>query len=606
MPEQDNRNKPVTTPPLNELANATENSGTEENKTDDFSCSPKKFSKAWLKQAGRKLWDFLTSPFTSNLKLFLTLLVIAFAPIACYAAVGVIANGITIKGVLPILSVWFASYFFEEWLLTLVCQAVSCVSKAASKAIKAVLIALVSVMSIINLGCLLTLNSVFSNEHIFLMRDTHSYESTGFFSQYFTGTVWMQCIMCVIIVGIILYFIWRTKSQSKHRSKIIAIILSGILLLSSIALVIRHISLRTNGYFGKQSILVQYGQWDDVMTAIFIKEVEMENPEPQLDLSEAHLPDNIIILMGESASRDHMSVYGYNLPTTPYFDSLRDDSLIVVMSNAESPASNTNSSFSHFMTTDSSTALDPDNREYYRYETLPSIAKAMGYTTAWISNHVKNNRYGNVVSAFADMCDYECFIPYSGRVYDTELLTPVREYAQSNDSARFVFIHLMGSHPLFDAHYPESFSRFDPTDYEGFATKRQSELIPAYDNSIAYTDSVISEIIPMFDDREALIVYLSDHGLDLFKSSKNLCGHGQISNAVSYGAAIRIPLVFYATPKFREKFPTEIERLERSKENHINITNLIPTLLDLFNVKFIDKPAYVTENSAIVGLRQNN
>lgn len=596
MTEQDNRNKPVTTPPLNELDATVKNRGADsENQDRNLRL------KSRLLNALHRIGDFILSPFISNLKLFLTLLVIAFAPIACYATVGVIANGIALKGVLPILSVWFTSYFFEEYLLTLVFQLIRLLSKTAAKVYQAIIIALISVMSIINLGCLLTLNSVFSNEHIFLMRDTHSYESTGFFSQYFTGAVWMQCIVCVIVVGIILYFVWRFKSQSKRRSKRIALILSAILVLSSAALIIRHISLRTNGYFGNQSILVQYGQWDDVVTAIFIEEVEMENPEPQLDLSEARLPENIIILLGESASRDHMSLYGYGLPTTPYFDSLQDDSLIVVMTDAESPASNTNSSFSHFMTTDCSTALAPDNREYYRYETLPSIAKAMGFTTAWISNHVKNSRYGNVVSEFADMCDYECFIPSSGRVYDTELLTPVREYAHSNDSARFVFIHLMGSHPLFDAHYPESFSRFDPSDYDGFATERQSELIPAYDNSIAYTDSVISEIIPMFDDREALIIYLSDHGLDLFKSSKNLCGHGQLSNAVSYGAAIRIPLVFYATPKFRENFPDEIERLKKSRENHINTTNLIPTLLDLFNVRFRDKPAYVAENSALSG-----
>lgn len=37
-------------------------------------------------------------------------------------------------------------------------------------------------------------------------------------------------------------------------------------------------------------------------------------------------PDaNIVIIMGESLHREYMSMYGYNINTTPYLDELKKD-----------------------------------------------------------------------------------------------------------------------------------------------------------------------------------------------------------------------------------------------------------------------------------------
>lgn len=97
---------------------------------------------------------------------------------------------------------------------------------------------------------------------------------------------------------------------------------------------------------------------------------------------------NIIIFSGDGISANHMSVYGYERPTTPFLKSARDEFLIA--DNHFTNASDTGGSVISLLTgklpTTTRVIYPPDVlRGDDSYEHLPGLLKKMGYYTADIS-----------------------------------------------------------------------------------------------------------------------------------------------------------------------------------------------------------------------------
>ncbi|MDG6693219.1 sulfatase-like hydrolase/transferase, partial [Staphylococcus aureus] len=81
-----------------------------------------------------------------------------------------------------------------------------------------------------------------------------------------------------------------------------------------------------------------------------------------------------------------------------------------------------------------------------------------------------------------------------------------------------IVLHLMGSHgPAYYRRYPDNFRRFTPTcDTNEIQNCDRQALINTYDNTILYTDDVLSRTIDALRKRQdtmnTALVYLSDHG----------------------------------------------------------------------------------------------
>ena len=68
--------------------------------------------------------------------------------------------------------------------------------------------------------------------------------------------------------------------------------------------------------------------------------------------------------------------------------------------------------------------------------------------------------------------------------YDESLLAYLKEVPQNQDN--FVVVHLIGSHFNFENRYPPAFTKFgEPGKYD---------LIPNYENTVAYTDHILQSI----------------------------------------------------------------------------------------------------------------
>ncbi|RKX65396.1 MAG: hypothetical protein DRP42_04810, partial [Tenericutes bacterium] len=116
------------------------------------------------------------------------------------------------------------------------------------------------------------------------------------------------------------------------------------------------------------------------------------NSRPVEELAEAewisHGLPNILILSGDGISANHMSLYGYERPTTPFMDSVQDEFLIAEnhFTNASDTGGSVISLLSGKLPTTTRVIYPPDVlRGSDSFQHLPGLLKKMGYYNADIS-----------------------------------------------------------------------------------------------------------------------------------------------------------------------------------------------------------------------------
>jgi hypothetical protein len=128
---------------------------------------------------------------------------------------------------------------------------------------------------------------------------------------------------------------------------------------------------------------------------------------------------NVLLLTNDSLEARYMSVYGYGKRTTPFLETLRDETLFC--ENAFSNACRTYGSLVVFLTgkrPTSTRVLDPPSMVYdeARHEHLPGILKKHGYRTLQLTmKHYADAADANLVGAF-DLANYDWEMLRLGRV----------------------------------------------------------------------------------------------------------------------------------------------------------------------------------------------
>lgn len=304
-------------------------------------------------------------------------------------------------------------------------------------------------------------------------------------------------------------------------------------------------------------------------------------PFPETAKSE-YKADNVILIIGESASRDHLSIYGYPLATTPRADAMRDS--IYIFTDAVAPSTKTANVMPRLLTfmPDS-----PDAREWYDYPGMLPLFKALGYHTAWISNQERTGKWSNLSGILSQDADEVNFIgptateDYIYRRYDEGLLAPFRKSLTQNMRQRqLICLHLMGSHNAYAARYPEDRNHITADDelrhtpHRPWLTRDKAAVVAQYDNSIAYTDSIVAEIIHTAAnlDKPSIVVYLSDHGDNVY-DDRDFVGRDP--------KYVKVPLIVYANKAYVEKNPEIIKAMQKALHKPLSTASLIHMLLTL-------------------------
>jgi len=270
---------------------------------------------------------------------------------------------------------------------------------------------------------------------------------------------------------------------------------------------------------------------------------------------------NIIIVIGESASRNHMSCFGYKRETTPFFDTLKESNISTnIFAKAISPGNRTSLALPLELTDANVGSFN----DFFHTFSLVSFFKQNGYFTYWISNQGKVGKFDNYITSMAKEADKSYFynLDFSSAGLDMKVVDKFKKlYNSKQNKYNVFFIHIMGSHFDYKKRY----------DKEHSLIKNTKTFIDTYDNSIYYTDKVLEQLYDIVKKDDSLFVYFSDHA-ELVTKTRHVHGMLQPNKDV-----YEVPLVILSS------MPNQL--LEDINTSFINLDSLNNIVLFISGLK---------------------
>lgn len=245
----------------------------------------------------------------------------------------------------------------------------------------------------------------------------------------------------------------------------------------------------------------------------------------------------VVLVIGESARSQNFSLYGYEKNTNPLLSKIPNVSHF----NATSTATYTTAGVKSILEHKNSDDL---------YEILPNYlfrnnAEVVWRTTNWGEPpvHIKNyqTKESLMPNCKGDSCNY-----------DEILLSDLKEQILSSTKNKILIVlHTSTSHgPTYSKKYPAQFETFKPVCNSVELGKcSKTELINAYDNTIVYTDYILSKVIDdlkQLKDYNSAMIFVSDHGESL--GEKNLYMHG-LPMSIAPKEQYEIPFIVWSDSK---------------------------------------------------------
>ena len=433
--------------------------------------------------------------------------------------------------------------------------------KGVRTALAALVILPLAILLYTDIVCILEFHSDFSADFIAILLGTDPSESAEFIGLHLKGFIAGFLVLSMFLAA---YFIGK-----KHRAHLpspwnwasLAVVAGCVLLLLVKPQAAERI-IKEKSIEGKLAAFFSYAGSIPPDYAAYVFPADLETVRERQ-------PENIVLIFGESQCRSHCQFNGYDKVTMPLVQALIDSGRVATFDKVTSPGINTVESFKSMMCT-----YQPemgDAVKFYTCQTIPQTIRDAGYRSSWISNQSGTGLFNNIIANFAALCDTSIFIgdKFKGNMVanlDGDLLPVARDYVGKNAPGKnFYVFHLMGSHPNFADRYPADFAHFKAEDYpERPASQRP--VFAEYDNSILYTDYIVSELIQLFRDKEAIVIYLADHALDFYFTRDDYFSHALASVPESVGPASEVPFFIYTSERYEEQFPDVCERIAASRQ----------------------------------------
>ena len=160
------------------------------------------------------------------------------------------------------------------------------------------------------------------------------------------------------------------------------------------------------------------------------------------------------------------------------------------------------------------------------------------------------------------------------------LLKTVDEYLEKPHEKNFYVIHLTGQHWTYSERYPSEFAKFKAED-EDKPEEVWRQKTSEYDNATLYNDFVLDEIIKRFENKNAVVIYISDHGNEVYEG-RDFAGHSP--EAIGNVCMIEVPMFVWTSKIFREKYPEKISRFKSAVDRPYRLDSLIHSILDLADI----------------------
>lgn len=303
------------------------------------------------------------------------------------------------------------------------------------------------------------------------------------------------------------------------------------------------------------------------------------------------VPEVYVLVIGETSRGDNWALGGYGRDTNPRL-AARDGLVYFPRSLTES--NTTHKSVPLLM---SHLAAEAFGDSIYSVKSVISAFSEGGYRTAWFSNQQRN---GQIIDFFGKEADTVCFLTDDGMPhFDIELVGQLRHTLAREPARLFVVLHTYGSHFDYRERYPAGFGHFVPDNSSSAEAANRPGLINAYDNTIRYVDCVLDSVASVLEStgRPAAMVYLADHGEDIFDDSRGRFLH---ASPTPTAYQLHVPVLVWMSPAYRGMCPGKYEAAMANAELNVSSSrSVFHTLVSLAGIatRCYDPAAALTESS---------
>lgn len=308
---------------------------------------------------------------------------------------------------------------------------------------------------------------------------------------------------------------------------------------------------------------------------------------------------DLVIIIGESFCKHMSNLYDGKYNTNPLLLRRLRDGGLYLFKDVIASDNGTTQNFKYFMST---TSVN-EKAKWCDKPLFPAILRKCGYRSIYYSNQfVANDNLGQW-DASMGFINHPGIEPYIIDWHNTQKfsydLQLVDDYAKHRHEAEvknrnlYIF-HLYGQHSMSAQRYPHNMQPFSMQDVSNTyavgngkpLSDTQRQDIADYLNATAYNDLVVDSIIRLFDNRNAIIVYFSDHGEEIHYFRQQ-CGRTDLAKDVPMALRVQldVPFMVYATPLYRKLHPETCRSLARATSQRFMTDDLPHLLFDLLGVR---------------------
>ncbi len=296
-------------------------------------------------------------------------------------------------------------------------------------------------------------------------------------------------------------------------------------------------------------------------------------------------PDDVytvfVFVLGETARVDNFSLNGYEKETNP----LLSKQNIAFFKNTSSCGTATAISVPCMFSYLNKNNFDSNDAKYT--ENLLDLMKKSGYDILWRENddgckgvcdRVKTEemvKIGNPKYCTSSYCK------------DEVLLDGLEDVIKNIKNDTVIVLHTMGSHgPSYHNRYPDEFKKFVPScDTSDIQNCSKEEIVNTYDNTILYTDFIVSsaiDILKKFNNLEIGLIYVSDHGESLGENGIYL--HG-MPYSIAPKSQTSVPMMIWMSDNMKKYDFINYECLkDKASKGQFSHDNLFHSLLWLMEI----------------------
>lgn len=301
----------------------------------------------------------------------------------------------------------------------------------------------------------------------------------------------------------------------------------------------------------------------------------------------------IVLIIGESYSKAHCQLYGYPQKDTPRQRRLDRGGWLTKFNDVVSCWNLTSFVFKNVL----SMHVVGEKGEWCDYPLFPELFRKAGYQVTFLTNQF-------LLAAGQAVYDFSGGFFLNDPVlskaqfdlrntslhrFDEGLLSDYDNFLNEGKinlkGNNLIIFHLIGQHVSYNTRYPKDRAKWHADDYKELrpdiaGDHYRRRMIAAYDNACLYNDSIVTQIVKRFEDKDAIVVYMPDHGEEIFEPGRDIICRNH-SATVDWPLAhyeFEVPFWIWCSRKYAHREP-EVFKAIKDAKNRRFMTDALPHMM---------------------------